>query len=203
MKTKGLSFDQKKDVLLNALLAEASIFNMQELESLAKKNKVIPQAVKEVVEALLAERTMCMEKIGTQNIYWAFASQRKSALLAEHQQLQLQVKDAEIKNSEAKRCMIQAQQAVKMTNAERDRFFQDIEEFKIKAEKLKSELAQLERNDPRKTKAKIDELKSSKKLCDIWTDNIFVLKKAFVTRFKCQETALDERFDIPEDLDYI
>ena len=72
-KTKGLSFDEKKSVLAKAMQREGLFYNLKELEVLGKKNGVIPQAVKEVVDCLIAERVIIQEKIGSLNMYVIFS----------------------------------------------------------------------------------------------------------------------------------
>merc|ERR1712093_871610 len=79
-KRKGLSFDEKKAVLLSAMHAEASVYTLKELEVLGKSKGVIPQAVKEVVEGLCADGAVENDKVGSQSLFWALPSQRSSAL---------------------------------------------------------------------------------------------------------------------------
>lgn len=68
-RVKGLSFDEKKAKLSQAMMREGLFYNLKELEILGKKNGVIPQAVKEVVDCLIAERIITQEKIGSLNMY--------------------------------------------------------------------------------------------------------------------------------------
>jgi hypothetical protein len=76
-KSKGLSFDEKKLALSSAMRREGVFYNLKELEVLGKKHGVIPQAVKEVVDCLVAERIVVQEKIGSLNMYdmnWSFST---------------------------------------------------------------------------------------------------------------------------------
>ena len=68
-KSKGLSFDDKKLALSTAMRREGHFYNLKELEVLGKKHGVIPQAIKEVVDCLVAERVVIQEKIGSLNMY--------------------------------------------------------------------------------------------------------------------------------------
>lgn len=70
-RVKGLSFEEKKTVLSAAMLRDGLFYNLKELEALGKKNGVIPQSVKEVVDCLIAERVIIQEKIGSLNMYVA------------------------------------------------------------------------------------------------------------------------------------
>ena len=79
-KTKGLSFDEKKQKLVHAMIVDASFYNFKEIELIAKKNGIVPQSVKEVLDCLIGDRLVTQEKIGSLNIYWAFASNEKARL---------------------------------------------------------------------------------------------------------------------------
>ena len=48
-KTKGLSFDEKKQKLSKAMIREGLFYNFKEIETIAKKNGIVPQSVKEVL----------------------------------------------------------------------------------------------------------------------------------------------------------
>ena len=60
------------------------VFNLRQLESLGKKAGVVQQTIKDVVASLVDDNIVCMEKIGSSNFFWGFAStavqKRKRAL---------------------------------------------------------------------------------------------------------------------------
>ena len=68
-KTKGLSFDEKKQILARVMMNDGMYYNFKEIEVLAKKNGIVPQSVKEVLDCLIAERIVTQEKIGSLNMY--------------------------------------------------------------------------------------------------------------------------------------
>jgi hypothetical protein len=68
-KNKGLSFDEKKQKLARAMTTEASFYNFKEIEVIAKKNGIVPQSVKEVLDCLIGDRVVIQEKIGSLNMY--------------------------------------------------------------------------------------------------------------------------------------
>ena len=203
MSKKGLSFDQKKEVLLNAILSSGTIHNMQEIESLGRKNKVIPQAIKEVVEALLAERTLCMEKVGTQNIYWAFPSSQKATLLSQLETLTGEVKEATLKREAAEMKKKECFANVKMTDAARLAMREETNRIRKAVEAGKSELARLKKNDPAVVASKLKELKAAKRSCDLWTDNAFILRQRLIEKFGCSVGEVESQFGISENLDYV
>jgi hypothetical protein len=202
---KGLSFDQKKEALLSAMLTEASIYNMKELENLGRKHRVIPQAVPEVVEALLAERTLTMDKIGTQNVYWAFPSQRKATLLNVQEKLKTDLDAARMRLTEAKNKSDKAKQLVRLSEKERAHIIQDTANFKKAVEALVKEKSQLEKKDPRVQQKKLEELKLAKENCNKFTDNICILRQYVLRKFApVNAEALDAQFGITCDtLEYV
>ena len=200
-KTKGLSFDQKKETLLKAMLSQASIYNMKELETLGRKNKVIPQAVPEVVEALLSERALCMDKIGTQNIYWAFSSQRKAVLLTTKDKLESEIKAATLRLKEATMKSDKAKKEIKLTENERSLMLNQTAEIKKETEKLIQQRTLLQKKDPQLHEAKLKELLDARHICDKATDNICILRQFLLKKFGHSSIhALDVQFDITPDI---
>ena len=203
-KPKGLSFDQKKETLLQAMLAEASIYNMKELENLGRKNRVIPQAVPEVVEALISERSMVIDKIGTQNIYWAFPSQRKAVLLSTKDKLIADIDTAKTRLQEALTKSENAKKEIKLSEKDRNKILVDTAEIRKDIERLQHQKIQLEKRDPRIHEAKLNELKQARALCDKMTDNICILRQFLVRKFApVDANAIDQQFEIyPESMEY-
>jgi vacuolar-type H+-ATPase subunit I/STV1 len=203
MSKKGLSFDQKKEVLLTAMLSSGTIHNMQEVESLGKRNKIIPQAIKEVVEALLAERTISMEKVGTQNIYWAFPSQRKAGLLAQRDTLISQLSEAKAKLEAARARKSDCMRAVQLSDKERLAIQNETKAALASLESAKGELAKLQKNDPANIAAKMKELTQSKQYCDLWTENIFIIRQRMIEKFGFPAENVDAQFGIPADFEFV
>ena len=83
------------------MIREGLFYNFKEIETIAKKNGIVPQSVKEVLGCLVGDRVVIQEKIGSLNMYsslfsprictrrfWAFASNEIACL-------ENQIKDAE------------------------------------------------------------------------------------------------------------
>ena len=92
-KTKGLSFDEKKQILARVMASDAMYYNFKEIELMARKNGIVPQSVKEVLDCLVGDRIVNQEKIGSLNMYvspieptqylcsfWAFSSNEIASL---------------------------------------------------------------------------------------------------------------------------
>ena len=78
-RAKGLSFDEKKSALSKAMIQEGLYYNFKELEVLAKRNGIVPQSVKEVLDCLIAERIVIQEKIGSLNMYAGYPSSQSNS----------------------------------------------------------------------------------------------------------------------------
>jgi hypothetical protein len=108
-KAKGLSFDEKKQRLTTAMNVDASFYNFKEIEVIAKKNGIVPQSVKEVLDCLIADRVVIQEKIGSLNMYaimrllsinpprfWAFSSNEIACLENQVKQADITVCNIEV-----------------------------------------------------------------------------------------------------------
>jgi len=199
MSKKGLSFDQKKDALLKAMLDSVNIHNMLEIESVGKRNKIIPQSIKEVLEALLAERSISMEKVGTQNIYWAFPSERKASLLVDKAALLAEAEAVRIQRSKAEEALAASIKGVAMNATNRSEILAEIEILPIQIQSNTRELSRLKITDPETVAAN---LTSARDYCNLWTDNIFILKNRLREFLGLSPDFVDNHFGIPEGFDY-
>ena len=188
---------------MTAILASQTIHNMQEIESLGRKHKVIPQAIKEVVEALLAERVLCMEKVGTQNIYWAFPSSQKAMLLSQLDTIKAEVNDARIKLAAAVTKKNECLSAVTMSAEARSAIIANSRSTQKALDAARAKLLSLKKNDPAAVAKKLQELKMAQKTCDMWTENAFILRQRLVEKFGCSEEQVESQFGISRDLDYV
>ncbi|KAH6578396.1 hypothetical protein BASA60_003634 [Batrachochytrium salamandrivorans] len=88
---------------------QKSFFNLKEIEKIAPKSKgIIEKSVKEVVDGLVADNLIQMEKIGASNYYWSFpdanahqarmrleaVSEELVAIKEKERQIQLEMSDA-------------------------------------------------------------------------------------------------------------
>ncbi|KAI9508217.1 meiotic nuclear division protein 1, partial [Russula earlei] len=75
---RGLSADEKKVKLLEIFHETRDFFQAShELEKLGPKMKgIVSQSVKEVLQSLVDDNLVQMDKIGSSNFFWSFPSQR-------------------------------------------------------------------------------------------------------------------------------
>jgi hypothetical protein len=68
-KKKGMSLDEKKEALRNAMMTDGSFYSLKELESsIAKKSGLSPMIIKDILSHLLPDRVVTTEKVGTVNL---------------------------------------------------------------------------------------------------------------------------------------
>ena len=212
-KSKGLSFDEKKLALSSAMKKEGHFYNLKELEVLGKKHGVIPQAIKEVVDCLVAERVVIQEKIGSLNMYvnhrtpskspvsrfWCFQSSNADDMT---RKLDLQRTRLNDIRSEIERLSGLVSPEEVTENQVRSIGVR-VSDLELKVANLSSHLNKLLKSDPatiKKLTECIGEVKSSANIC---TENIFILRQFLVRRFGACEEDIDKEFGIPNDFDSI
>ena len=98
--SKGLSYDAKRDKMLELFHETSEVYNFKELEKLGPKKGVISQAVKEIIASLVADGLVTSEyvssstmlsvyslstrKLGSGVYYWSFPSQSSANLKKQH-----------------------------------------------------------------------------------------------------------------------
>ena len=63
-------------------IQQKDVFTFKDLERLAPKSGIIPQSVKEVLEAIVADGLVETDKIGAGVFYWAFPSKAMQKVLS-------------------------------------------------------------------------------------------------------------------------
>eukprot|EP00002_Diphylleia_rotans_P009491 TRINITY_DN1979_c0_g1_i2.p1 TRINITY_DN1979_c0_g1~~TRINITY_DN1979_c0_g1_i2.p1 ORF type:complete len:129 (-),score=37.02 TRINITY_DN1979_c0_g1_i2:149-535(-) len=95
-KRKGLSFDEKRERLLEIFYEKQEVFTLKELEKLGPKLKgIIEQTVKDVLQSLQDDSLVEFDKIGISNYFWAFPSQAGLKRRRRIEQLNQEIEKAE------------------------------------------------------------------------------------------------------------
>eukprot|EP00929_Paragymnodinium_shiwhaense_P015686 TRINITY_DN123788_c0_g1_i1.p1 TRINITY_DN123788_c0_g1~~TRINITY_DN123788_c0_g1_i1.p1 ORF type:complete len:212 (-),score=72.40 TRINITY_DN123788_c0_g1_i1:119-754(-) len=208
-KRKGLSFDEKKAVLLGAMHAECTFYTLKELESLGKSKGVIPQAVKEVVEALSADGSVNSDKVGSQQLFWALPSERAAGLRAKVRRIReesektgkdlenLQREVASLAALEGGAALPSEQQAAELRSA--------AAADKKRCAELKGQIEAFERCGPGRIAEMLEETKMCKDAANRWADNICSVRSRFCRERRGEVTSalFNRNFELPEDFDYL
>lgn len=89
-KGKGLSFEEKRKRMLDIFKDDPTFFHLKDIEKLGVKKGIIFQAIKDVLDSLVADNLVECDKIGSSNFYWSLPSkvyQAKKNTLEKNKQL--------------------------------------------------------------------------------------------------------------------
>jgi hypothetical protein len=74
MGKKGLSFEEKRKRMLEIFKDDQSFFHLKDIEKLGTKKGIIFQTIKEVLDSLVGDSLVEVDKIGSSNFYWSLPS---------------------------------------------------------------------------------------------------------------------------------
>jgi len=86
-KRKGLSLDEKRDVIQSLFFSSKDVFNLKDIEKLGAKEGVVQQTIKDVLQSLVDDKIVEVDKIGSGNFYWAFPSKAFLSMTARAEEL--------------------------------------------------------------------------------------------------------------------
>ncbi|WVF65996.1 hypothetical protein IAT40_000734 [Kwoniella sp. CBS 6097] len=198
MSKRGLSMDEKKTKMLEIFHETASFYSLKELEKIAPKTKgIVVQSVKEVLDDLVSDSLVQMDKIGTGNYFWSLpsaAGATKNALLSKTEK-ELESINAKIEET---RKGIKSAEKGRENTAERKQLISTLSEVNETSVSLKSELAAFGAADPVRYERKSQAVQVCKDAAVRWTDNAMVLLQ-YASRLGAEEAQLRESLGISED----
>jgi hypothetical protein len=202
-RTKGLSFDEKRKRLCEIFYETRDFFQLKDLEKIAPKTKgIVTQSVKEVLQSLVDDDLVKMEKIGTSNYFWSFPS---AALQARKNKIaQLNKELSQLTQAHDQSCNIISQLESERPDTEESVMLQQelstLDQFNKSYQK---ELEKYKEMDPDLFEAKKAQLKKFATSINQWTENIFILQSHCSNKFNIEKSAFATQFEISEDMDYV
>lgn len=145
------------------------------MEKAASKRGVVFQAVKDVVQQLVDDDLVHVDKVGSSNWYWAFpgeASVKAKGALARAEEARSNAR-AEIAQLEKEIAKEMKQNP--MTDEHKE-LASELAAAKCENSTLKSDLETFSSSDPAVIDAMRDGAKIAKQAANLWTDNIFMMK---------------------------
>ncbi|KIR25788.1 hypothetical protein I307_04313 [Cryptococcus deuterogattii 99/473] len=177
MSKRGLSIEEKKTKILQKIsetrthTKQAEFYSLKELEKIAPKSKgieVVVQSVKDVLDDLVSDGFVVMDKIGTGNYFWALpsaAGATKNAALAKATK-ELERIEAGISETQAE--LMEAEKGREDTE-ERLTLLATLQQEEHTSVKLKAELAAFGAADPVRYQKKSEAVKVCKDAAVRWT----------------------------------
>ncbi|TFK89113.1 meiotic nuclear division protein 1 [Polyporus arcularius HHB13444] len=179
MAPRGLSAEEKRVKLVEIFHETKDFFQLKELEKMGPKMKgIVSQSVKEVLQSLVDDGLVQMDKIGSSNFFWSFPSQRGAIMQARlstirEQQTTLQNQVADL------RSVLEAEKASRPESDGRARALEELSSLKTEFAQLESELSAYGACDPVKLEEKRRALVLAKEAAVRWTDNYIMLLSHF------------------------
>ncbi|KAF9922707.1 Meiotic nuclear division protein 1 [Linnemannia zychae] len=198
---KGVSAAEKRTRLLDYFHETLTFHKLQELEKAVPKEKgIVQQAVKDVLQSLVDDGLVTVEKIGTSNFYWSFPSAAQQAKNAQLQKLEAELAQIEAVNAELER-KIQEAAGSRQDSAQRQEMLGQLREAEELDTQYQKELKQYSDNDPNLIEAQKRYSQIAKDAANRWTENIFTFQSYCVDKFNVDRQEFNRNFNIPEDLD--
>ncbi|WVW82062.1 hypothetical protein I302_104067 [Kwoniella bestiolae CBS 10118] len=170
MSKRGLSMEEKKTKMLEIFHETAEFYSLKDLEKIAP----IVQSVKEVLDDIVSDGFVQMDKIGTGNYFWSLpsaAGATKQALLSKNQK-ELEALNAKIEEVSGG---IEEAEKGREDTPERRKMLSTLSELQETSSSLKNELSAFGAADPIKYEKKSQAVKVCKDAAVQWTDNTMIL----------------------------
>lgn len=206
MSKRGLSTEEKRKRMLEFFHEKQEFFQLKDMEKLCSAEKGITvQTIKDVLTSLVDDGLVESEKIDTSIYYWSLPSK---ALMKRKENIK--TLESELKHeTERNKLLNDKLDAYRSTSNDEDddekraQLLEQLEELDDEKRRLEKELAAYRENDPEVFEKLKQTIQSSKKACNRWVENIFLLKSWLKNKFRVDEAVIDKQFEIPADLDYI
>lgn len=204
-KKKGLSFDEKKATLLGAMHAEASFYTLKELEALGKAKGVIPQAVKEVVEALGADGMVNNDRVGSQQIFWALKSDRACAMRGKKRRLEEELAKLQADRRKAVAEIEELGKSAEPVPSEEQAsaLLEKTAASKKRCVELKDQISTLRKCGPGRLNEMREQSVIAKQAANRWADNIEGVRTKVLreSRGEVKAGQFNQAFNLPEEFE--
>ncbi|WWD16366.1 hypothetical protein CI109_100792 [Kwoniella shandongensis] len=195
MSKRGLSMEEKKTKMLEIFHDTAEFYSLKELEKIAP----MVQSVKDVLDDLVGDSLVIMDKIGTGNYFWSLPS---AAGATKHAILAKTTKELEGINSkiEETTAALEAAQRGREDTAERRKLLAQLDELNTTSLSLKAELAAFGAADPVRYEKKKEAIKVCKDAAVRWTDNTLIVLQ-YASGLGAEDAQMRGMLGIGEDWD--
>ena len=96
-KKRGLSLDDKRNILMQLFKKEQSFFHYKDIEKFCGKNKISFMIVKDLLAGIVADNLVETEKIGSSSFYWSLPTR---VLTAKQKTLEREIEKTSQLNNE-------------------------------------------------------------------------------------------------------
>ncbi|KAF9344611.1 Meiotic nuclear division protein 1 [Mortierella sp. AD094] len=162
----------------------------------------IQQSVKDVLQSLVDDGLVTVEKIGTSNYYWSFPSAVQQSKKGKLQALRDEYQNLEKANTELEASIKKASSG-REDSDQRQELMEKLLEAEAEDRRLQQELKKYSDSDPTLLEGQKKYSNIAKDAANRWTENIFIFQSYCVDKFNVDRQEFNRNFSIPEDLDTI
>lgn len=198
---KGVSEEEKRRRILEIFSEKKDFFMLKEVEKMAYKKGIPLLAVKDVLQGLVDDDLVRLEKIGTSNYYWSFPSQKQvnrsnvlEKLCAERESMGKKVEELKAR--------LEAEQKTR-ADGERRELILRYEDLKKERDELLSALEKYKGCDPVIHQEKLVQASELKTEVNKITDDLFTVQSYVCNRFDVDRREFLFSFGISETIDYV
>ncbi|KAF9978568.1 Meiotic nuclear division protein 1 [Actinomortierella ambigua] len=160
------------------------------------------ESVKDVLQSLVDDGLVVAEKVGTNNVYWAFPSAAQQSKSTKMEALQQEIQRLEHSNA-LLASKIDEAQAQRQDSADRQHWIERLAAEEALSKELELQLQQYSENDPVLLEAQAKYSQIAKDAANRWTENIFILQSYCVNKFNIDRQELNRNFGIDDEMDTI
>mmetsp|Transcript_18826 Transcript_18826/g.34883 ORF Transcript_18826/g.34883 Transcript_18826/m.34883 type:complete len:213 (-) Transcript_18826:101-739(-) len=198
MGKRGLSAEEKKEKLKEVLSNGKVPLTLKQVEKLGGKAGVSQMTIKGLMEEMVSDGVVDMDKIGSTNWYWRFPGNECVKLTASAAKLQeeVQANKAAVKALKAKK---EALQKARPPSKEREALLARLRE--LEQEKVALETHQQE-NNPDEAIRLVKMVDVAKEAATRWTDNTWELLSFLKKKTGRPTKELNSMLKVKDDFDY-
>jgi len=201
---KGLSHEDKRRVMLEMFHTVLEPMNVKEVEKGASSRGVVLGACKDVLQSLVDDGLVEMDKIGGSNLYWSFPASAVAKVQAGKRKAEEALRQAEV---EVRRLEGEAREAANAGGEddarERAELETSVAALDREANELQAKVDAASANDPERHAAKVAGVAQAKAGANRWTDNLFLVQGYVKKTMGVTSREAAKMLNFPQDFDYV
>jgi hypothetical protein len=162
----------------------------------------VTQTIKDVLQSLVDDGLIELEKIGAKNFYWAFPSKLYCRLQGKVKDLEASIEADTARTEEARAKATELESATE-DSEERRELATRLAELEAEEQEVLARLKTHEENDPEVVDALAKKILIAKGAADRWTDNVWAIKDMCVSKFNTDPKMFDKMVGISDSFDYV
>ncbi|KAI9285793.1 meiotic nuclear division protein 1 [Umbelopsis sp. AD052] len=200
--SRGASAETKRQRMESLFHETKEFYQLKELEKLAPKRQIVLQSVKPILQSLVDDGLVNMEKIGGSNYFWSYPSAAAQTKRNKISELQEAIAALEEKNT-ALDAEIANAKSVREPSDMRLEILSHVERAILVQKANEEELLRFRECDPTVLCAKDKAARAAKEAANRWTDNIFTIQSHCVDKFGIERSEFNRNFGISDEFDNI